>query len=98
MSSAAAVVTDTAKSAQKKANTLLYAFLVLFIVAVVIVFIGTFAYFVSQTNQYKKACTSLKPKASLFGIIMWVIGGALVLISIGLLVLYFINKSKPVPI
>ena len=98
MSSVAAAVTDTAKSAQKKANTLLYAFLVLFIVAVVIVFVGTFAYFVSQTNQYKKACTSVKPKASLFGIITWVIGGALVLISIGLLVLYFINKSKPVPI
>ena len=92
--SATAAVTKTVSAASKKANGILYVFLALFIISVAIIFIGTFAYFVSQTNQYKKACSSVKPKASTFGIVFWVIGAALFLIAIGVLIFYFITKSR----
>lgn len=73
----------------------LYVFAILFIIGAVVVFIGTFAYFVSETNQYKKQCTNIKVKPSVFGIIMWVIGAIIIVAAIAFLIFFIVKGNTP---
>jgi heme/copper-type cytochrome/quinol oxidase subunit 2 len=70
-------------------------FAILFIAGAAVVFLGTFIYFVNQVNQYKKACTGVKTKPSVTGIIMWVVGAVLVLAAIAFLIFYIVKTKSP---
>jgi nitrate reductase gamma subunit len=79
----------------QKKPTLVYVFAILFIIGAFVVFVGTFIYFVSETNQYKKACTGVTIKRSITGIITMVIGAIVVLAAIAVLIFAIFKKANP---
>lgn len=79
----------------KTAKGFTMACIIIAVIAIVIIFVATFIYFINQTDQYKAACTGTKTKPSVTAIVMWVIGGVGLLAAIGLAIFAVVKGKSP---
>lgn len=90
-------VTKKVPVAKPKKNWFATIALGLFVIGTIVVFLGTFIYFVNRTNQYKAAtaCSGVNPKPSVAGIVMWVIGALLIVAAIAVIIFYAVKRGSP---
>lgn len=82
------------KARSKKSLYVIIALVVL-IVGILVIFLGTFIYYVSAVRTYKTACPSTTIRANALAVVLWIIGPILFLGAIALFIFALVTKASP---